>query len=369
MVKARLLIVEDDKHLLIGLRDILEMDGYEVITAENGVQALDILRSTPDDPPNLIVSDIMMPHMNGMELLRHVRDHEQWVTIPFIFLTARGEKEDIREGMIEGVDQYLVKPTDADDLLIAIESRLRRYAAINQAQNSKLSTLKRKILTILNHEFRTPLTLVVAYADMTKDYHLEDMSPDQLVVFLRGINSGAERLRRLVENFIMLVELEAGDAQRTFEWRRAVCEDLQSIVDRSVESVTDQLKNHQLVIDLPPNVPSFITDEEYLSIALRELLVNAAKFSDAGSTITLSAEKRQTYINISVTDAGRGIPEHEMNNIWEMFYQIDREHTEDQGAGAGLTLVEGIAAMHKGRVDVKSTVNVGSTFTLVLPLT
>lgn len=112
--RARILVVEDDLNLLEGIQTVLELDHYAVVCAENGVQAVEVLRSTP--LPDLIVSDIMMPQMDGIELLKAVRAVPEWVRIPFIFLTARGERQDIQRGKQLGVDDYLVKPFELAEL-------------------------------------------------------------------------------------------------------------------------------------------------------------------------------------------------------------------------------------------------------------
>ncbi|MEO8394793.1 MAG: response regulator, partial [Chloroflexota bacterium] len=186
--KARILIVEDDLNLLEGIQTVLELDDYSVISVENGKQALAVLRES-SVLPDLIVSDIMMPQMDGIQLLREVRKVPLWIKIPFIFLTARSEKSDIQRGKQLGVDDYLVKPFDADDLLIAVESRLNRHKGINALFDEAMSSMKRNILTILNHEFRTPLTFVVAYADMLND-QTQSLSDEELLAFLRGVNTG-----------------------------------------------------------------------------------------------------------------------------------------------------------------------------------
>ncbi|MBE2272036.1 MAG: response regulator, partial [Anaerolinea sp.] len=168
IAKGLILVVEDDLNLLEGIQTVLELENYEVISVENGRQALEVLKSTPRTP-DLIVSDIMMPYMNGIELLREVRKERAWLKIPFIFLTALSEKPDIHRGKMLGVDDYLTKPFDAEDLIIAVQSRLSRHRALNDLQVGAMRDLKRTILTILNHEFRTPLTFVVAYSDMLND--------------------------------------------------------------------------------------------------------------------------------------------------------------------------------------------------------
>src|SRR4029453_13978974 len=156
MEKAKVLVVEDDIHLLEGIRDILELDGYTVLTAENGTHGLDVLQGQ-SSPPDLIVSDIMMPKMDGIQFLKEVRKESRWLDIPFIFLTAKGEKSDYQKGMRLGVDDYVVKPYVPGDLLIKIESRLERLRTVRTAHSEVMAGLKRQILTILNHEFRTPL--------------------------------------------------------------------------------------------------------------------------------------------------------------------------------------------------------------------
>lgn len=366
MGHATVLVVEDDAHLLSGIRDILELEDYKVFTATNGVSALDLLEST-DYPPDIIVSDIMMPHMDGFTFLEEVRKADQWVKIPFIFLTAKGERTDVHRGSMLGADVYLTKPFDAEDLLVAVASRLNRSRNIERVEAEGRDTLKRKILTILNHEFRTPLTLVVAYADMLKDVDTSTMEAAELMTFLKGVNSGADRLRRLIENFITLVEIDSGDAQETFSWRHSEL-NLRDILDdaeRQLRHHTHE-RNVSIEIDLPHDV-TLVSDRDYLTITIRELIDNAIKFSDEGGVVNVQVRPQQDHIAIHIIDTGRGIPQEELENIWLPFYQINRDLYEDQGSGSGLAIVESIVKMHGGECRVESIVNKGSTFSLYLP--
>lgn len=368
MNKARILVVEDDSHLLEGVKTVLELDGYHVLTADNGEKALHLLHEQ-SRLPDLIVSDIMMPHMDGIQLLKEVRKEPSWVGIPFIFLTARSEKSDVQRGKQLGVDDYLIKPFDADDLLIAVESRLQRQRALNAVHQAEMSDLKHRILTILNHEFRTPLTFVVAYADLLNT-HGSSLSNEDILNFLKGVNTGAVRLRRLIENFILLVEMETGDARATYEMRRAPISDVRMILDRAYTQVfvNGNGTAHACTIEVEGEIPVFVADGEFLSIALTHLLDNAVKFSPPDKPITLGARALNNELHLWVSDAGRGIPPEELANIWSSFYQINRAVHEDQGAGSGLPIVRGIAQLHGGRVEVMSQPNVGSTFTLILPI-
>lgn len=369
MEKAKVLVVEDDIHLLEGIRDILELDGYHVLTAENGSHGIEVLQKQPS-PPDLIVSDIMMPKMDGIQFLKEVRKENRWFSIPFIFLTAKGERSDVHRGMRLGVDDYVIKPYDPSDLLVKIESRLERYREVNRMHNSGMATLKRQILTMLNHEFRTPLTFVVAYADMLKDPGDIELSKEEMFSYISGITAGADRLRNLIENFILLVELETESAQQTYDWRKGPIASLQGIIKEAQERVKELVThNHPVTIELPGEMPILVGDVDYLTSALALLLNNACKFSEPNTPITIGVTVEGKEITVWVKDRGRGIPESEHQQIWQSFYQIDRAMNEDQGAGAGLAIVSGIAKLHGGRVGLESKVGEGSTFKIILPVT
>lgn len=375
MTKAIILVVEDDAQLRASIKDILELEKYNVLTAQNGLHGLEVLRANLDAPPDLIVSDIMMPYMGGIEFFQEVRKEHQWSLIPFIFLTAKTEKSDRHKGLLLGVDDYLSKPFDTDDLLVAVASRLERNRVMKEAQkeltSDAVSDVKKSILTLLNHEFRTPLTLVVAYAEMLKDYGTAEMSQDELLAFLKGVNSGADRLRRLVENFIFLVELENGNALKTYSWRKRPIEDMETLFKMAYQQVfnTEKTEAYNCQVDIPADLPVLVADYDFMVMLVRELLDNAVKFSKPNQPIEAGVTALGEEICIWVEDGGRGVPEHEFENIWKTFYQIDRDTLEDQGAGSGLAIVKGIVEMHYGRYHLVSEVNRGSRFEIYIPLT
>jgi DNA-binding response OmpR family regulator len=150
-----ILVVEDDPAMIEALRDILDLAGYGVVTARNGVEALAVLGQRL---PDLIISDIQMPRMDGYQFYGQVRAHPDWVRVPFIFLTAKGQKADVRRGKMLGADDYLTKPFDEADLLVAVQAKLNRRAELDAAPGRQMCVLKRTIVTTLNHEFRTPRT-------------------------------------------------------------------------------------------------------------------------------------------------------------------------------------------------------------------
>lgn len=365
-----ILVLEDDRSLMEGIRDMLELAGYTVLTAGNGVEGLRVMQSV-GTIPNLIVSDIMMPEMDGYAFLDAVQKNVQWIDIPFIFLTAKGEKEDVREGRLLGVDDYVIKPFDADDLMNRIAGKLRRSQILRASAEGRIGEMKRRILTILHHEFRTPLTYVVAYADLL-NRDVNEMSLTEVKELLGGVNSGAERLRRLIENFMLLVELEMGEVATTFAWRKKVISDVQTLLYTAVETcgIYAQEKNVRVeVATMPSALPQIVGDEQYLQVVISRLLDNAIKFSDKpNSTVMVRVAPGKERLYFSVIDHGRGIPAAEFDKIFEPFYQIDRGRYEDQGAGTGLAIVKRVVDLHHGEIKVESTVGLGSTITVGIPV-
>jgi two-component system sensor histidine kinase/response regulator len=369
MTQATIRVLEDDEGLLMGVRDILEIQGYAVLTATNGYEGLALMREA-ENPPDLIVSDIMMPGMDGYQFLETVRQNEEWTSIPFIFLTARGEKTDVRAGKMLGADDYVTKPFEAEDLVVCVASKLRRSREIGMIQSAQVAEIKQRILTILHHEFRTPLTYVVAYSDLL-NREFDTLSMAEMREFLNGINSGAERLRRLIENFILLVELETGTAAETFLWRRQSITDMHTILAQAIAQARPFADERGVELDLlpVPPLPPVTGDAEYLKAAVTRLIDNGIKFNNKpDGRVEVSAQVSGREVWLQVADNGRGIPERELQTIFQIFYQIKRQLYEDQGAGAGLPIVRRIVQLHGGHVEVSSAFGQGSAFTICLPV-
>jgi signal transduction histidine kinase len=362
--QSSILVVDDDAAVVDTLREILEEAGYRVTTAGSGRQALTALERFT---PQLVVSDIRMPEMDGYRLYAEVRARPQYVGLPFIFLSGLGGEADIREGRKMGVDDYLVKPVGEADLLAAVRGRLERRAQLEGALERQLDEVKRSILSTLNHEFRTPLTYLTGYAEMLRESAPEGELLRQSV---DGVLEGAKRLRGLVEDLLMLVDLQSGMAQRVFEREKRLVEDLPGILRAALaeEEPRASARGVRLAAEIPSELPAFHGHRELLSQAVTRLLDNAIKFSKKeGGRVVLSAKAIARHVAIAVADEGIGMPAEELGKISSMFYQIDRARMEQQGSGSGLTIVQGIVTMHGGTLTVTSEVGVGSTFRIDLP--
>jgi len=367
MNKPRILVVEDHRLLQEAMREILEVDGFEVLTAGDGLVALDMMRETC---PDLILSDIMMPQMDGYEFYEKVRGNPQWVRIPFIFLTARGDRDDILKGKAMGVEDYLTKPFDTQELLVAIHSRLKRAHDLQTVTDTEFDQLKQQLIDILSHELRTPLTYISGYTDLALD-DVAALTPETLQEFLKGIKRGADRLKRLTDDFLMVVQIDTGRAAKDYESFARIHHDLGTIVNHATQyyqMITSQ-KDVAFVVAVDLALPPVKLHEGFFSNALHRLIDNAVKFSRQDSPqIEVNTATSPQWIQISVTDHGVGIAEEDIAHIFQRFQQINRDKMEQQGTGQGLYIAQSLIQLHKGKITVSSRLGEGSTFTIHLPI-
>jgi signal transduction histidine kinase len=390
--RQQILVVDDHKPLRKAVQMVLEREGYDVLTAADGAQALSLME---DHRPDLIVADIMMPEMDGYDFYRAVRSRPEGISIPFIFLTAKSEREDVLKGKALGAEDYLTKPLHPQELLVAVRSRLERARAVRETIAAELDQLKNRILITLGHELRTPLTHVISYADLA----LEDIGalpPELLQEFLVTIRQGGERMSGLVEDLLLVIRLDAGRLAEEFRQFSQDHDDLEEIVLRTVwqyeESASDQ--GLQLDVRLAPDLPPVRLYEPFFVDALGRLVDNAIKFSRGkGEQIWVDARvsrARPGYwaepgdelprgkgtgqselglwgVEVAVTDEGVGIAPKEVPHLFERFRQIDRARMEQQGVGLGLHIARELVCLHNGDIVVDSVLGEGSTFTIQLP--
>lgn len=367
MQKKQILVVEDHDLLLLAIRDILEVEGYKVVTATDGMDALEKMRGWT---PNLIIADISMPRMDGYKFFEEVHANPEWVPIPFVFLTARAEREDRLKGKSMGAEDYIVKPFDPQELVVVVNSRIGRAQAIREATETEFEDLKRQIITLLSHELRTPLTSVYGYTELALE-EAADLPPSDFQQFLTGIKKGADRLTRMVEDLLLVVRLDTGELEREFELLAAIQDDVDEMVKRVVriESGKAEENGIDLQVQIPDPLPPILVHEYFLIDALSRLIDNAIKFSGKGEKrVLVSAAVYDDELQISIQDWGVGIPDDKIPHLFESFRQIDRQKMEQQGTGLGLVIAESLVKCMDGHITVDSTYQKGSTFTIHLPV-
>lgn len=369
-----ILLVEDDPSMLDGMKDLLEMAdlGYEVAvhTASNGELALEeMARNTPD----LIVSDIMMPKMDGFQFLEKVRQNSTWIHIPFVFLTAKGEKQDYRKGRLTGADLYITKPFNTQDFLELVGTQLDRALKLRLARQQSIENLKKNILQVLNHEFRTPLTYVTAYYEMLADSLDQFADGRNYQEYVRGIQAGCVRLTKLVEDFILLIELRSGAVQAAYNRRAHPIENLGQLLLSSIHAYEKQAsrQNIEIQYEAADDLPAIYGDEAIIRNIFERLLDNALKFTHShkkqGGNVEVTVKQQDQEVHIKIRDEGKGIPSHVQSQLFDLFFQYNRGLIEQQGTGTGLTIAKELVDLHQGRIEIESQEDSGSEFSIILP--
>ncbi|MFN8447427.1 MAG: response regulator [Anaerolineae bacterium] len=200
----KILVVEDAHSLRKDILEMLGFEGFEAFGAENGLIGVERAR---EHLPDLIICDIMMPEMDGYGVLEELRKDPTTATIPFIFLTARTDRTDMRQGMELGADDFLTKPFHAAELLATVRTRLRKRELEKELAERQMEHLRDNIMMALPHELRTPLNVILGFSDLLMT-DCELMDAERIGEMSRHINLSALRLYRLIENFLIYTHTE-----------------------------------------------------------------------------------------------------------------------------------------------------------------
>lgn len=256
--KAKILIVDDTPHVLRLLSAMLLKQGYEVQTAESGIEALEAVRATP---PNLILLDIMMPQMDGYEVCQHLKADEQTRDIPIIFVSALEEVENKVKAFTAGGVDYITKPFQAKEVLARVATHLALRALQKQleeaseelaaqleelqARNEELDTLART----MGHDLKTPLTSIIGFADMLKSIHTT-LPAESLEESLNAIASNGRKMDKIIDELLLLAGL------RQVEHVDIKPLDMAAIINKALSRLKDTIEEHQADIIQPDDWPA-----------------------------------------------------------------------------------------------------------------
>jgi len=355
----RILVIEDAHSLRRDIVEMLGFEGYEVFDAENGKRGVERAREAL---PDLIICDIMMPVMNGFEVLDALRSDQATATIPFIFLTARADRLDWRIGMQSGADDYLTKPFTAKELIATVNARLERHATIVRTSEQKIETLRGNIITAMPHELRTPLNVIMGFSNLlmmdagiVDTKHIENMCGH--------INSAANRLYRLVENYITYgyTELLLSDERRRALLRNGLMFHPRASMQVYVQDRARQYgREADLILDIS-DAERLTIHEDYFKKVIEELIDNACKFSPLGMPITVRAGLEDDHLyHLRITDRGRGMTPEQIAQVGA-YMQFERRVHEQQGSGLGLVISQRLIQLHGGTLSITSSKDEGTT--------
>ncbi|MDE3236482.1 MAG: response regulator [Bacteroidota bacterium] len=365
--KVKILVIEDEQYIRENMQELLEARGFNVRAATNGKQG--VLEAV-DFRPNLILCDIMMPKMDGFKVLEQIRKTSSIQNTPFIFLTAKIDKQDIRQGMEMGADDYLTKPFTAKELTAAIEARLKRHEKLSTQYSKVKHELDTSVFSTYYHEFNTPLHGIVSGLNLLINAG-KSFSEKQVQDLLLSILKSSIRLNHSLSNLMLYEEIKRAEVhpelttmftngQSGIMWPQKIRDELitiaREIYNRPNDISVDFLDTTDLGISF-----------EYLLRILIEITDNALKFSKAGQKVTVTGRKEGENYIFEVIDNGTGFGLKSIDEIGP-FKQFNRKRFEQQGLGIGLYLVKQLIGYNRGDLTIDTVELQGTKVTVALPL-
>jgi len=333
-----LLVVDDDEDVRAGFVGILQAAGYRVREAYDGSSCLtEVARRRP----SLILLDVSMPGMDGLETLRRLRAGPD-ADVPVVLLTgARLDAESIGSGLTLGAEEYLSKPVRPDELTARIRALLHLAAA-----RRELEAVKRDQTAMLVHDLKQPLAIIALRAEFVAD----ESSDPELIRSGQSIRDACRQMEQLINSVLELSRLEAGQLRL----HRAPCPVAQLLND-----VVEQLRGLaerrgiQLSAHLVGDLGTLALDRTKVMQVLQNLLGNALKFTPSGGRIQVQAARAGDEVQIAVEDTGCGIPPADAEQVFDKWHQT-RAGRARGGSGLGLAIARAIVEAHGGRIGAGS---------------
>lgn len=342
MRKTKVLLVDDEPRIVETLQEILDLNGFETAIAVDGIDALEISK---EYIPDVILCDIMMPKMDGFAFFHQFRSTINTNT-PFIFLTAKSEYSDIRAGMLQGADDYLVKPVRGQDVVNAIQTRLARRSQILSPELKRVEKLEQAIGLITMHEFKNPLTAIIGFLDLIKS-KIDTIEKKDLEEYLNYIEHGANRIISLLTKVTTWHQMQTVGNQLNKGYTRT---ELSSIVAQvSLETAKKYHRINDLTL-LLKSKPLINLSPELIKACFSELIDNACKFSNSGNQVQVSVISENMFYIVTIEDSGNRSCATELME-YEPFTQFGKKEYEQQGLGIGINISKSIADLVKAKIE------------------
>ncbi|HTX18966.1 MAG TPA: hybrid sensor histidine kinase/response regulator [Bacteroidota bacterium] len=366
-----IIVIDDESANVEALSAILQGAGYTVFGAPSGEKGLEIIESEQVD---LALLDILMPGLDGFETLSRIRVHKRTKDLPVIFLTGfMRDPQYMERGFNLGVNEYLLKPIETNELLVRVRSILRMTAA-----EKKVKQLQADFFSMLVHDLRGPLTAVRAFAQLLIEEH--SVSDEDRVQMASMIESASVQMLTIINDILDLSKLES---QYVALNKQPL--NLQKTVEHSVQRMKPLAakKSLHLTTVFEPGLVSISGDESKLEQVMDNLLMNAIKFTSDGGTITVSAGMSRgsgpaagkvgvdlPSLVVCVKDTGVGIAAKDIPYMFDKYRQlVTRPTAGEKGTGLGLAICKNIVEAHGGKIWIESAPNAGSSFFFSLPVT
>ena len=376
---SSILVIDDEPNNFDVIEVLLNVNeqNYTLHYASGGQEAIANLEMLQ---PDLILLDVMMPGIDGIEVCRRIKAMSTWQAVPIIMVTALASKEDLARCLEVGADDFISKPVSGIELRARVKSMLRikhqydRINTLSHLQENTISLLQNNLdqlcgslVSTLPHELNTPLNGVFGVIDLLVQEH-QNMSTEEVQELLEMAQESAQRLEKLTKRFLQYARLEVlANNPKT-----AQIENINFKVSTQIlikDAIKAQAENCNRLDDMVcelENIEVAIAERDFLSI-VNELLENALKFSKPSTPVQINSLLKNGKFYLIISDQGRGMMAEQIAKIGA-FTQFERKYYEQQGIGLGLKIVKKITELYGGEFLVSSVYHQGTTVSIELPV-
>ena len=362
----KLLVVDDVQTNVLLLKALLGKEGYGILVANNGQEALEVIRN---ENPDLILLDVMMPGMDGFEVAERLKSEEFRCEIPIIFLTALDDTQSIVNGFKLGVGDFISKPFRKEELMVRIKHQLSLVAArrIIEEKNEELRKTiagRDKMYSVIAHDLRSPMaSMKMLLNTIMMSVEKDKIDPD-IFDMLEMSNKTSEAVFSLLDNLLKWTKSQLG--KLTVIPQNL---DISGLADGVVEVMNSVAEVKHIKLIRTDHESFFVyVDIEMIKSILRNLISNAVKFSNPDSEIKVGIKAEDGKVIVSVTDSGKGIKKEDQHKLLKDSTHFTTYGTNsEEGSGLGLLLCRDFARKNGGELWFESEENLGSVFSFSLP--
>lgn len=355
MSEIKILVVDDLPDNTFLLSGLLTENGYEPIIANSGAECLQFLEN--EEKPALILMDIMMPEMTGIEALVKIQENPEFKYIPVIMVSAKTNSEDVEEALSKGAVDYVKKPIDEIEMLARIKTALRLKESEDKMR--EMVKAQESFIRLISHDLRSPFTSIHGFAELLlMDDNLEENQKNSLQFIIDSTNQSLEYFNKLLDWTRMgasEIELNRNNVQvsKVMEYTKALF-----ITKAKEKDITIELDTLDSI--------TINADEVYLSQVISNLVNNAIKFTPNGGVIKLISGEHDGVAVLKVRDSGIGMPaDMTVDTVFSQSINKSRKGTDgEKGTGIGLTICKKIIDAHNFRIDFNSELNKYTEFSI-----
>ncbi len=358
-----ILVVDDEKKNRVIMRDVLEVNGYHVIEAENGEQTLE---KVMEEPPDVILLDVMMPGIDGFEICRRLKMDPKTAPIPILMVTALSDRSDRIKGIQSGANDFLSKPIDHHEVVLRVHNAVYSKHLFDQLKEDykrlqELETLRDNLTHMIIHDLKQPITAISGYLQLLK--MRADSGSEKKNDVIEQASRAVNILIGMVESLLDVTRLESGKMPLSL----SQC-DLKSLVEGALETLGPVKDKHDIYIESSVDTVFAFCDKDLIKRVIENLVGNAVKYTPEGGKVIVTIETNDSQSRIAISDTGVGIPEEYHDKIFEKFGQVkSRQKGKKYSTGLGLTFCKLAVEAHGGEIGIESESGRGSTFWFVLP--